>query len=150
MNDDLKYMKLALDEAYKAFNKNEIPVGAVIVLNGKVISKAHNLKDSTGIVTNHAEILAIQKANKKLKNWRLNNAIMYVTLEPCSMCASAIQQARLFKIVYGASSNNNCNNNIINLILNNENSNHQVIIQKSVGFNEECEKIISDFFKKIR
>ena len=83
-------MKLALAEAKKAFDKEEVPVGAVIVQDGKVIAKAHNLKETKTDTTKHAEILAIQKASKKLKKWRLTDCEMYVTLEPCSMCAGAL------------------------------------------------------------
>ena len=84
-----KFMKEALKEAKKAYDKEEVPVGAVIVRNGKIISKAHNLKESKKDCTCHAEILAIQKASKKLNSWRLIDCEMYVTLEPCSMCAGA-------------------------------------------------------------
>ena len=150
VNNDFTYMKLALDEAYKAFKKNEVPVGAVIVLNDKVIAKAHNLKDSTGIVINHAEILAIQKANKKINDWRLIGATMYVTLEPCPMCSSVIQQSRIERVVYGTSSKNDYNKEINSLILHDKHTNHQVIIEKSATHNKECEEIINNFFKKIR
>ena len=150
MSDDSKYMKLAIKEANKAFNKNEIPVGAVIVLNNKVIARAHNLKDSTGVVTNHAEIIAIQKANKLIGDWRLNNAIMYVTLEPCPMCASAIQQSRIYKVVYGTSSHNNHNTKLIRSIFNGENGNNQVILEKNNYFTTECKKILTNFFQNIR
>ena len=148
VNDD-RYMELALKEAMKAYKKNEIPVGAVVVLNNQVIGKGYNLKDSTGIVTNHAEIIAIQKSNKKIKDWRLNGATMYVTLEPCPMCASAIQQSRISKVVYGASSNNAYNSEISTGILNNELSNHQVVVEKS-SLSSECEKLLNDFFEKLR
>lgn len=147
--DDNKYMKMALTEAEKAYKKNEIPVGAVVVFENKVIGKGHNLKDSTGIVTNHAEIIAIQKANKKINDWRLNDATIYVTLEPCPMCASAIQQSRISKIVYGASSNKKHNKNINDLILNNEYSNHQVSVIKS-DLADECERLLNSFFEKLR
>lgn len=148
MNDN-RYMELALKEAIKAYKKNEIPVGAVVVLDDKIIGKGYNLKDSTGIVTNHAEIIAIQKSNKKIKDWRLNGATMYVTLEPCPMCASAIQQSRISKIVYGASSNKFYNSEISNNILNNKSSNHRVIIEKS-PLSNKCEKLLNDFFEKLR
>lgn len=148
VNDD-RYMELALKEAVKAYKKNEIPVGAVIVLDNQVIGKGYNLKDSTGIVTNHAEIIAIQKSNKKIKDWRLNGAVMYVTLEPCPMCASAIQQSRISKIVYGASSNKMYNSSISTDILNNKSSNHQVIVEKS-SLAYKCEKLLNDFFEKLR
>ena len=150
MNNQNKYMKLALNEAKKALRKGEIPVGAVIVINDRIISKGHNLKDSTGIVTKHAEIIAIEKANKIIKDWRLTGAVIYVTLEPCPMCASAIQQSRISKIVYGASSNNKVCNEINKSILSNNFSNHKVEILKSSFLNKECEDILISFFKKVR
>lgn len=96
-----KFMNEALKEARKAYEKLEIPVGAVIVKNGKIISKAHNLKETKQTATAHAEILAIQKANKKLNNWRLIDCDMYVTLEPCSMCMGAIVSSRIKNIYIG-------------------------------------------------
>ena len=94
MNKAEKFMKLALKEAKKAFDKEEIPVGVVIVKDDKVIAKAHNLKESKNIATSHAEILAIEKACKKLGAWRLLDCEMYVTLEPCPMCAGAQSSAQ--------------------------------------------------------
>ena len=95
------YMKQALKEAKKAYKKLEVPVGAVIVKDGKIIARAHNQKETKTDTTKHAEILAIQKASKKLESWRLIDCEMYVTLEPCSMCASAIGQARISKLYIG-------------------------------------------------
>ncbi len=106
---DEKYMKIAVKEALKAYNKGEIPVGAVIVENSAIIAKAHNLRDTSGIVTNHAEILAILKANRKKKDWRLNGCTMYVTLEPCMMCYGAILQSRIDKVFYATTSKFNSN-----------------------------------------
>ena len=97
-----KFMKAALKEAQKAYDKLEVPVGCVIVKDNKIIARAHNLKETKTDTTKHAEILAIQKASKKLKSWRLTDCDMYVTLEPCSMCAGAIIQSRLNKVYYGA------------------------------------------------
>ena len=101
MNDEL-YMDIALQEAKKAYKKDEIPVGAVIVKNGKVISKAYNKKNKSNRVKDHAEILAIDKANRKLRNWRLEECEIYITLEPCPMCAGAIAWSQLGRLVYGA------------------------------------------------
>ena len=95
-------MKEALKEAKKAYDKLEVPVGAVIVKEGKIIARAHNLKETKYDTTKHAEILAIQKASKKLNNWRLIDCDMYVTLEPCSMCAGAIINSRIRKVYIGA------------------------------------------------
>ncbi len=100
---DADYMKIAVEEAKFAADMGEIPVGAVIVdKNGKVISRAHNLREITNDATAHAEILAIRKANEKLKSWRLEGCTLYVTLEPCPMCAGAILESRLSRLVYGA------------------------------------------------
>ena len=138
-----KYMMIAYKEAKKENKKNEIPVGAVIVKNGKIISKAYNKKNKTNRVIDHAEILAITKANKKLKNWRLDNCEIYITLEPCPMCASAIEQARISKIYTSASNNNEKNSNISNSILNNINWTKDVDSKNSTS-------IIKNFFKNKR
>ena len=95
------FMEFAKEEAILAMNKGEIPVGAVIVKNGVIIGKAHNLKETLNDSTAHAEILAIKEASKYIGNWRLNGAEMYVTLEPCPMCASAISQSRISKVYIG-------------------------------------------------
>ena len=95
-------MKTALAEAEKARQKDEVPIGAVIVCDGKIIARAHNLKEGTKKAIAHAELLAIEKANKKNGDWRLNDCELYVTIEPCLMCVGAIIQARLKKVVYGA------------------------------------------------
>ena len=96
-----EYMKLALKEAKKAYKKLEVPVGAVIVKDGKVIAKAYNEKEEKNDTTRHAEILAIQRASRELGSWRLKDCEMYVTLEPCSMCAGALIQARINKVYIG-------------------------------------------------
>ena len=101
MNSKEIFMKEALKEAKKAYKKEEIPVGAIIVKDGKIVSRAHNLKESKNSSTAHAEILAIEKANKKLKAWRLENCEMYITLEPCMMCMGAIINSRIKKIYIG-------------------------------------------------
>ena len=104
-----KFLDMAFIEARKALLNNEVPVGAIIVKDGKVISKAYNKKEKNNDVTCHAEILAMKKASKKFKNWRLENCDIYVTLDPCPMCASAIKQARI-KNVYSALNNLDSNN----------------------------------------
>lgn len=100
-----EYMKLALKEAEKSLKHGDVPVGAVIVENGKVISKAHNKKEKYNNVVKHAEIIALEKACRKKKNWHLNDCEMYVTLEPCMMCFSAINQARIKKVYYALKQN---------------------------------------------
>jgi tRNA(adenine34) deaminase len=98
----LQFMQVALNEAKKAFKKGEVPVGAVIVLNSKIIAKAHNKVESKNNATLHAEIIAINKASRKLRNWRLENCELYVTLKPCSMCNGAIEKSRIKKVFFAA------------------------------------------------
>ena len=105
--NDVKFMKMALAEAKKAAIEGEVPIGAVLVKDNKVIAKAHNLKEKNKDATAHAEILVIKKASKKLNNWRLLDTTLYVTLEPCAMCASAIAQARIKHLVYALDDENN-------------------------------------------
>lgn len=143
MND---FIEILLKEAKKAYDDNEVPIGSIIVKNNKIVSKAHNLKETKNNVLCHAELLAINKACNELKNWRLNDCILYTTLFPCPMCASAIQQARIKKVVYLNNSNNNFAQNISNEILSNKNSNHQVLIEKL----HLEDNLINSFFKKIR
>ena len=133
------YMKIAIKEAKKAYKHKEVPVGAIIVKNNKIISKAYNKKEKTKNVTQHAEIIAISKACKKLKNWRLDNCEIYITMEPCMMCSGAIQQSRIKKIIYGVKnekygySSNLKNIEIISQICENE-----------------CKNLVQSFFKKKR
>ncbi len=102
MEKDEKFMKVALKEAYKSFALDEVPVGVVIVKDDKIIARGHNLRETKQDPTGHAEIIAIKKASKKLKSWRLIDCTLYVTLEPCSMCAGAIMWSRIKRVVYGA------------------------------------------------
>ena len=102
MQENEKFMKEAIKEAREAYDKLEIPVGAIIVKDGKIIARAHNVKEAKRDTTKHAEIIAIQKASKKLNTWRLIDCEMYVTLEPCSMCAGALIQSRMKKVYIGA------------------------------------------------
>ena len=144
-----KFMKIALNEAKKAYNKGEIPVGAVIVKDNKVIAKAHNLKELKKDTTKHAEILAIQKASKKLDSWRLEDCEMYVTLEPCSMCAGAAIQARIKKIYIGTMDyKTGACGSVLNL-LGDYKFNHIVETESGV-LADECESMIKEFFKELR
>ena len=102
MTREEKFMRAAIKEAYKAKSKDEVPIGAVIVLNDKIISRGHNFTENSNVATRHAEIVAIEKACKKLKSWRLDGAEIFITLEPCAMCAGAIANARIKKVVFGA------------------------------------------------
>ena len=144
-----KYMKEALKEAKKAYEKEEVPVGAIIVKDGKIIARAHNLKESKNDTTCHAEILAIQKASKKLDAWRLEDCEMYVTLEPCSMCAGALIQSRIKKVYIGTMDyKTGACGSVFNL-LEDYTFNHKVEVETGI-FKEDCEKILQDFFKELR
>ena len=143
---DDKFMNYALKEAQKAYNKMDVPVGCVIVYNGKIIARGYNKREKDQNVIKHAEIEAIDKACKALKSWRLNDCTIYTTLFPCPMCASAIQQSRISKLVYLNNTNNQALNDISLNILFNENLNHRVKIDKIFLENS----IIDDFFEKIR
>ena len=141
-------MKVALKEAKKALRKKEVPIGAVIVRDNKIVAKAHNLREKSNLATGHAEIIAIQKANKKLKSWRLDSCSLYVTIEPCPMCAGAIIQSRIKEVVYGATDiKSGSHTSVINLF--ELPYNHQVKVERGI-LEEECSQIISDFFKTIR
>lgn len=144
-----KFMKEALKEATKAYSKLEVPVGAVIVKNGKIIARAHNVKEEKKDATKHAEIIAIQKASKKLQNWRLTDCEMYVTLEPCSMCAGALIQSRIKKIYIGTKDEKTgaCGS-VLNL-LEDYTFNHKVEIYSGI-LQEECEDLLKRFFKELR
>lgn len=144
-----KFMHEAIKEAKKAYKKLEVPVGCVIVKNGEIIAKAHNLKETKKDTTKHAEIIAIQKASKKLDSWRLLDCEMYVTLEPCSMCAGAIINSRIKKLYIGAlDEKTGVAGSVFNLF-EDYTFNHKVEIEKGI-LKEECEKIIKDFFKELR
>ena len=148
-NRNEKFMQEALKEAKKAYNKLEIPVGAVIVKDGKVIARAHNLKETKLDTTKHAEILAIQKASKKLESWRLLDCEMYVTLEPCSMCAGAIINARMKKIYIGTlDEKTGAAGSVLNLFEDYK-FNHEVEVEKGI-LKEQCESMLKDFFKNLR
>lgn len=144
-----EFMKIALAEAKKAYDKEEVPVGAVIVQDGKIIAKAHNLKETKNDTICHAEILAIQKASKKLKKWRLTDCEMYVTLEPCSMCTGALINCRLKKLYIGTmDTKTGACGSVLNL-LEDYKFNHVVEIETGI-LQKDCEKILKDFFKFLR
>lgn len=149
MNDKKKYyMNEALKEAMKAYDAGEIPVGAIIVKNDVIIAKAHNLKESKNCAIKHAEIIAIEEACGKLKNWRLIDCDMYITMFPCPMCASAINQSRITRIFYGTIPKY-ADKQTVNKILENKYYGLPVIISGPV-LEEACGKLISDFFIKKR
>ncbi len=142
-------MKSAIKQALVAMKKDEVPVGAVIVLDGKVIARAHNLMEKTQLATAHAEILAINKACKKLKSWRLDGAEMYVTVEPCAMCAGAIANARIKKVYFGAYEKKSGCAESKYPVLTDNGLNHST---EFVGGVEEqtCANIIKNYFKAKR
>lgn len=149
MTKDEKFMLLAIKEATKAKDIDEVPIGAVIVVNDKVIARGYNTREKSNDSTNHAEIIAIKKACKKLNNWRLIDATLYVTIEPCSMCAGAILQSRIKKVVYGAKDiKGGALGSSFNLF-EQKNLNHHPTIIGGV-LEEECSKIIKDYFKNKR
>ena len=143
------FMEQALKEAEKAYKKLEVPVGAVIVKEGKIIARAHNQKETKTDTTKHAEIIAIQKASKKLQSWRLIDCEMYITLEPCSMCAGAIINSRIKKIYIGAmDKKTGAAGSVLNLFEDYK-FNHKVKVEKEVE-KDKCEKILKKFFKELR
>ena len=149
MENKEKFMKEALKEAQKAYDKLEVPVGAVIVKDGKIIARAHNLKETKYDTTKHAEILAIQKASKKLETWRLLDCEMYVTLEPCSMCAGALINSRIKKVYIGTmDEKTGAAGSVLNLFKD-YTFNHKVEVEKGI-LKEECESLLKDFFKMLR
>lgn len=149
MTEDEKFMRLAIEEAKKAEKKGEVPIGAVIVMDGEVVSTGHNERETTQKTLRHAELIAIEKANEKLNSWRLEDCTMYVTLEPCPMCAGALVQARMKRVVYGAKDPKaGCVGTLINLVTE-ERFNHQLKWTGSV-LEEECGMMLTNFFKKLR
>lgn len=138
------YMKIALDEAKKSYRKGDVPVGAVIVKNNKIIAKAHNLKEKKHNPLLHAEIIAINKASKKLKRWRLDDCELYVTMEPCLMCTGAIIQSRIKKVYYSIE------NNEFGALKNiSQNKKYGIIIDNTLE-KEHSLKIIKSFFEERR
>ena len=140
-----KYMNEALKEAMKAYELNEVPIGAVIVKDNKIIAKGYNMKNSLNNVLKHAELIAIENAQKKLKNWRLDDCELYVTLEPCPMCASAIQQSRIKKVYYSLENRDVENHKIIQLIFRRNGTNKEVLYEK-ISDSAEVKEIMKKFF----
>ncbi len=147
--NDKYFMQIALEQASRAYNLDEVPVGAVIVKDGQVISLGYNTKESSKDATNHAEIIAIRKASKALGGWRLIGCTMYVTIEPCPMCAGAIMSSRIDRLVFGANDTKmGACGSVLNIVEDNR-FNHCVNITQGV-MEEECSKIMKEFFKKLR
>ena len=149
MTQDEKYMKEAMKQAKKAAAIEEVPIGCVIVYKDKIIARGYNKRNLKKNTLAHAEILAMNKASKVIGDWRLEDCTMYVTLEPCPMCAGAIVQARIPKVVIGSMNPKaGCAGSVLN-ILQTEGLNHQVDIESGV-LGEECSCMLSDFFKELR
>lgn len=147
--DDYRYMKQAITQAKKAYKLNEVPIGCVIVYEGKVIGRGYNRRNTDKTSLGHAEITAIKKASRYMNDWRLENCTLYVTLEPCQMCAGAIVQARADRVVIGCMNPKaGCAGSVINL-LQMKQFNHQTELAKGIC-EEECSTILSEFFKKLR
>ena len=142
------FMEFAKEEALLAINKGEIPVGAVIVKNGVIIGKAHNLKETLNDSTAHAEILAIKEASRYIRDWRLNGAEMYVTLEPCPMCASAISQSRISKVYIGTFNKDmGACGSVINLL---DNRGLNSFVDVKWVYDNECSELLTRFFDNRR
>lgn len=149
MTKDEKYMKAALREAKKAYALDEVPIGCVIVQNDKIIARGYNRRNTDKNTLAHAEIAAIKKASKKTGDWRLEDCTLYVTLEPCQMCAGAIVQCRMGKVVIGAMNPKaGCAGSVLDL-LHIDKFNHQVETEKGV-LEEECSQMLSEFFRSLR
>ena len=149
MTEDERFMKAALAQAEKSAAIDEVPIGCVIVYEGKIIARGYNRRNIDKNTTSHAEINAIRKASRKLGDWRLEGCTIYITLEPCQMCAGAIVQARIQRAVIGAmNAKAGCAGSIYNL-LQEERFNHQVEITRGV-LEEECSRMLSEYFRELR
>lgn len=149
MNIHEQYMQLAIAEAEKAQAIGEVPIGAVIVFENEVIAAGYNIRETSQTTLSHAELIAIQQANEKIGSWRLENCTLYVTLEPCPMCAGAIVQSRIKRVVYGATDPKaGCAGTLMNL-LTEDRFNHQVDVVKGV-LEAECSSMLRDFFRDLR
>ena len=149
MSEEERYMKQALKQAKKAYDIDEVPIGCVIVQNGKIIARGYNRRNTDKSVLAHAEIAAISKACKKTGDWRLEDCTLYVTLEPCQMCAGAIVQARIPKVVIGAMNPKaGCAGSSIN-VLQMKQFNHQCEVESGV-LGEECKMMMTSFFEELR
>ena len=149
MTQDEKYMKAAIREAKKAYALDEVPIGCVIVQDGTIIARGYNRRNTEGNTLAHAELTAIKKASKKTGDWRLEGCTMYVTLEPCQMCAGALMQSRIDRVVIGSMNPKaGCAGSVLNL-LEMDGFNHKVEVIRGV-LQEECSIMLSDFFRELR
>ena len=149
MSTDEKFMRAALMQAKKAYMLGEVPIGAVIVYDGKIIARGYNRRDTDRNTLSHAEITAIKKASVKMNDWRLEGCTIYVTLEPCPMCAGALVQSRIDRCVYACASDKSGSAGSLINILDVPQFNHQVIIEKGILENE-CRELLQKFFRELR
>ena len=149
LTEDERFMKAAIREARKAEKLEEVPIGCVIVYEGKIIARGYNRRNTDKNTLSHAELNAIRKASKKLGDWRLEGCTIYITLEPCQMCAGAIVQARITRAVIGSmNAKAGCAGSVLN-ILEMPEFNHQVDVTRGV-LQEECGEMLSEFFRRLR
>ena len=149
LNQDEKYMYMAIMEAKKAREIGEVPIGAVIVFENEIIATGYNVRETTQSTLAHAELAAIKEANKKIGSWRLEDCTLYVTLEPCPMCAGAIIQSRIKRVVYGARDPKaGCAGTLMNLLDENK-FNHQAELTTGV-LEDECSSLLTSFFRELR
>jgi len=149
LTDDEKYMKEAIRQAKKAAALDEVPIGCVIVHEGQIIARGYNRRNTDKNTLSHAELLAIRKASKKLGDWRLEGCTLYVTLEPCQMCAGAIIQARVDRVVIGSMNPKaGCAGSVLN-ILEMDGFNHKAEVERGI-LQEECSRMLSEFFRELR
>ena len=149
LEKDQRYMKMALDEAKKAEVLGEVPIGAIIVRNDEVLSRGYNLRETTQNATTHAELSAIQAACREIGSWRLENTTLYVTLEPCPMCAGAILQSRIPRVVYGARDAKGGAVHSLYELLSDARFNHECKVTDGI-LADECGEILTAFFKALR
>ena len=149
MEDDIKYMKMALAEARKAYQRAEVPIGAVVVCDDQVVGRGFNLREQTQDPTSHAEMIALREAAENEASWRLEDCQLYVTLEPCPMCAGAILQSRIKRLVYGASDPKAGAVRSLYQLLDDDRFNHQVEVEAGV-LEEESAQLLKDFFRELR
>ena len=149
MEDDIKYMKMALAEARKAYQRAEVPIGAVVVCNDQVVGRGFNLREQTQDPTSHAEMIALREAAENEASWRLEDCQLYVTLEPCPMCAGAILQSRVKRLVYGASDPKAGAVRSLYQLLDDHRFNHQVEVEAGV-LEKESAQLLKDFFRELR
>lgn len=147
--NDMEYMGLALDEAKKAYAIGEVPIGAIIVKDGEVIAAAHNLRETGHDATAHAEVMAIRQACEKIGHWRLTGATLYVTIEPCPMCAGALVMSRVARLVYGAADYKAGAVESLFNITNHSGLNHRIEVIAGVR-EEECRSLMKEFFRERR